>query len=222
MKTLIEELVTTHKNNEVFVSYNEEDDIVLSLPFCGKDYLQVTDTTITGKNFIENTEIILEKKKILGISWFEESQTKYLNRTKEIILKKISLFKNATENLKNLYTHDKKFVLYTDFKNSLFMIPFNIKDIKQLDSSSNMFVNREHFKKAIGLSVVKAKEIVDQEAKEYIDNNDLGTLEEIKAIKEIIDDSVNCIDLSNINTPKELVLNCWPVILTPNPFVVNV
>jgi len=51
MKTLIEELVTTHKNNEVFVSYNEEDDIVLSLPFCGKDYLQVTDTTITGKNF---------------------------------------------------------------------------------------------------------------------------------------------------------------------------
>lgn len=222
MNILAEELENLSKEKELFVVYQEEENVELIIPFTGKNGINKNDNLIIGKNFIENTLIALEKNKILGINWYTSDQEESLNIYKSIVNKKIELYDNLINNLKHRYDHDKKFIIYDNSQISLFKIPFNVKSIKELESSENIETCITQFKTAINLSVIKAKEIVDEEAKEYIDANDLSTLEEIQAIKEIIDESVDCTDYTDVRTPKELILNCWPVILTPNPYIVNV
>jgi hypothetical protein len=222
MNILAEELESLSKEKELFVVYQEEENIELTIPFTGKNGINKNDKLIIGNNFIENKLIALEKNKIIGINWYTSDQEKSLNTYKSIINKKIELYDNLINNLNHHYDNDRKYIIYSDSIESLFMIPFNVKSINDLESSENIEMRITQFKSAINLSVIKAKEIVDEEAKEYIDGNNLGTLEEIQAIKEIIDESVDSIDYTDVRTPKELILNCWPVILTPNPFIVNV
>lgn len=222
MNFIAEELEKISKNLDVFVLYKEEPNVELTIPFSGKNGINFNNNLIIGENFIENNLIALEKDKIVGINWYSKEQEGLLERDKLIINKKIELYNNLITNLKHKYSYDKKFVIYDPSNISLAKVPFNVKSLDDLKKEDNFEHYLEIFKYAINLSVIKAKEIVDDEAKEYMDSNDSSTLDEIKAIKEIIDESVACIDYTDIKTPEELILNCWPVILTPNPFIVNV
>jgi hypothetical protein len=222
MKSIADILIEKSNEGEVFVVYQEELDIELHIPFTTKNGANVNECLIIGENFIENKLISLEKNKILRINWYDNTQIEYLTQQKNNIYKKIELYDNLINNLKHRYDHERKFIIYDNSQDSLFKIPFNVKSIKELESSENIETRITQFKTAINLSVIKAKEIVDEESKEYLEANDLSTLEEIKAIKDIIDESVDFIDYTDVRTPKELILNCWPVILTPNPFIVNV
>ena len=222
MNSIADILIEKSKNSDVFVEYQEEPDIELLIPFTSKNGVNINNSLIIGENFIENKLISLEKNKIIGIHCYNVTQADYLNQQKDIFYKKIEMYNNLINNLKYTYDYDKKYVIYDSSRISLSKVPFNIKTIKELTSSEDIEMRKDQFKLAINRSVIKAKEIVDEEAKEYIDANDLSTLEEIKAIKEIIDESVDCIDYTDVKTPEELILKCWPVILTPNPFIVNV
>lgn len=221
MNTILDNLFADCVKGEIFIKYQEEPFIELLYPFSGQTKLLITDNTITGENFIEKNEIILEKEKILSYHSFNSSQQESLALHKSIINKKIEFFDSLTSKLTTPYTHDRKFIIYNELITSIFMIPFNIKNINDLDSKENLEQNKEFFKQAVIVAANKAKEVVEEEAKEYIDNNNLDTLEEIAAIKEIIDESVQNLYLDEAQTPRELILNCWPVILTPNPFVLN-
>jgi hypothetical protein len=222
MSSIADILLEKSSRGEIFVIYQEEPDLELHIPFTTKNGVNTNNTLIIGENFIEKTLISIEKNKIIGIEWFDDTQTDYLNQQKDIVYKKIEMYNNLINNLKYTYNYDKKYVIYDSSRISLSKVPFNIKTIKELTSNEDIEMRKDQFKLAINRSVIKAKEIVDEEAKEYIDANDLSTLEEIKAIKEIIDESVDCIDYTDVKTPEELILKCWPVILTPNPFIVNV
>lgn len=226
MKTLIEQFLKTAKAIPTLANYTE-DNIRLTIPFSVNEMFEETDSTLTGFDYITNELVKLEKNKITGFTYWDNHQLDNFTRTTKIFKLKLDVFNNFVNELKGKYTHDKKFVIYSDYtlnhiENSLALLPFNLKNTADLKSSDNIEKHRISFRSILELSGKKAKDIISEEAKTWLDSQDTSSLDELNAIKEIIDEAVSSADLSIYNTPLELIQSAWPVLLAPNPFVINV
>lgn len=226
--TIVEHLLKTTKHAiPVMAHEKHENDILLKIPFSADTYFSESEEYLEGRDFVTNEKIILEKNKIVGFSYWEIDNMEDFNSTIKIVKAKIDMFDRLVNGLKCEYSYDKRFVVYSEYlksnvDNSLALIPFNLKDTKLLNSSDNIEEHRKSFRKVLAKSAEKAKETISAEAKEWVDSSDTSSLDELNAIKEIIDEAVDSADLSVYNTPIELINSGWPVLLAPNPFVLTI
>lgn len=226
MKTLLEQFIKTAKTIPTLANYTE-DGIRLTIPFSANEIFEETESTLTGFDFITSEPIKLEKEKITGFTFWDNHQIENYIRTSKIFKVKLDVYNNFINELKGKYSHDKSFVIYSDYtlnylENSLALLPFDLKDTSDLKSSNNIEQHRNSFRNILELSGKKAKDIISEEAKTWLDSQDTSSLDELNAIKEIIDEAISSADLSIYNTPLELIQSTWPVLLAPNPFVINV
>jgi len=226
--TIVEHLLKTARHSiPIMVHEKNENDILLKIPFSADTYFNESANLLEGRDFVTNEKISFDKDKIVGFSYWENDNLEDFNSTMKVVKAKIDVFNRVTNDLKCVYSHDKKFVIYSEYlksnmDNSLALVPFNLIDTKQLNSSDGIEEHRNSFRNVLVKAAEKAKETISAEAKEWIDSSDTSSLEELNAIKEIIDEAVVSSDLSVYNTPIELINSGWPVLLAPNPFVLTI
>jgi len=218
MTPLIEELIKCSFNKYCFVKYIfDGDNFELEIPFLYKNNFLISKNYIEGFDFItkKNTRLIL--KNIKGFICAEnKSQYKDIKNKINTIKYKKTLLKKLKNTYNISYTYDDKYILYNPSIDSIFMLPFNIKNIDLLNSNQNLNLYTNIYKKFIKKYSKCTKLKLLNIIKKFNNNKDIQ-IQKSNIIHKINDINKNQKFIAD--TPIDLIKYNWPKVLAPNPFL---
>ena len=95
-------------------------------------------------------------------------------------------------------------------------LPKCVVSLAQLETETNIEQVKKKWIEIIHEHRDKAIKVLDNELQIANDENDTEAIDEIKLVKELMKDSVNDVDLSQLTTVKDVLLY-WPPLLLPAP-----
>lgn len=219
MKSIADEIVDYSSKSPCFVNFfNGSNALKMPVEFASKN-----EDCLIGRNFITQENVTLDLQNISGFTWYDNNQTEYFNKTVQDIKNKIKHVELLTKDYNFQYSFDKRNLYYIDDANSIALIAFDVEKIENFYNNVNIEDNKERFKNIISVVAEHAKQTIKRESNDYIKDNDsvsMESAEEINAIIDIIDESINNLN-TNFDSARDLLFEAWPPLLSPNPFVLQ-
>ncbi|NBP04235.1 MAG: hypothetical protein EBU90_29930 [Proteobacteria bacterium] len=210
MNGIVDAFLNAAKDRAYYIEVANKD--TLSVPFTLTQNSVLKDKKISGYNFIENKNIILNLEDVVG---FENQDDQ-----KETILKKHVEKSNELIKKFNIETKNTNLYFYLNntnkIKSMILFYEFNSKedlyDNKQINYAKDIFLKR--INAAINFHI---KSIIEEQ--KNLDNNS-STFKDLETFKEILNATPEALN-TNYNTPYDLAIYAWPLILAPNPFGIS-
>jgi len=213
MSEIVNLLTKRSLESKCFVHYFIDDER-LEYPFL---YQNTNNNFIEGLDFVFNKPLKLDSSIITGFSEFKEEDNNF-NKKVSFIKDRYNAIQVLLNDYKFNYSSDIDKVIYSDNPYSTFLIAFDAKNSLNLKTSDNIASAKSGFKNIIQKAVERAKTVIMSEIESYRAENQESE-SEINMILDILNEVVNNLDLDQ-ETPFDLIMNSWPALLAPNPFMV--
>lgn len=208
MQTITDAFLNAAKN-KIF-AVKQFNSGILSIPFITNN--SVTNNQIKGYNFLEEKDYILNLSEIVGFEDYTDEKNnnllKHMLKCKELITK----FNINTEH------EDIYFYLNETSKIKCMMLFYEMLDKEFLHDTKKADYAKNKFLQRINTAVNNQIELIEEELK--LVDQDSDASDDLKTFQNILKETPDSLNI-NYNTPYDIAIYAWPLILAPNPFGIS-